>query len=225
MQKIIVAIDGFASTGKSSHAKRLAKNLDYKYIDTGAMYRAVTYFAIQQCNYNSINKKQLISSLDKIKIHFENNSSDQKTFLNDINVSKEIRQIDVNSQVSNVAQIKEVREFLVGHQQALGQEKGIIMDGRDIGTIVFPNAECKFFLTATSKVRAKRRHIEQLKKGYNESYESVLASIKKRDKLDINRKFSPLIKSEEALEIDVSELSLDEVYEMIWGYVSKKLVK
>ena len=96
MQKIIVAIDGFASTGKSSHAKRLAKNLDYKYIDTGAMYRAVTYFAIQQCNYNSINKKQLISSLDKIKIHFENNSSDQKTFLNDINVSKEIRQIDVN---------------------------------------------------------------------------------------------------------------------------------
>tara|TARA_S200000501_G_C20701346_1_gene689655 strand:- start:122 stop:799 length:678 start_codon:yes stop_codon:yes gene_type:complete len=225
MQKIIVAIDGFASTGKSSHAKRLAKNLDYIYIDTGAMYRAVTYFAIQKCNYNSINKKQLISSLENIKIHFENNSSDQKTFLNDINVSKEIRQIDVNSRVSNVAQIKEVREFLVRHQQALGEKKGIIMDGRDIGTVVFPNAECKFFLTATSKVRAKRRHIEQLKKGYNESYESVLAGINKRDKLDITRKSSPLIKSEEALEIDVSELSLDEVYEIIWGYVSKKLIK
>ncbi len=223
MQKIIVAIDGFASTGKSSLAKRLAKSLNYTYIDTGAMYRAITYFYLQQFNTNFINKKELISSLANIKIHFEDNLLGQKTFLNNVNISEEIRQNHVNSEVSNIAKIKEVRTFLVKQQQVLGKDKGIIMDGRDIGTVVFPNAECKFFLTATPQVRAKRRYLEQLKKDSSESYESVLANINKRDRIDRSRYTSPLTKAEDAYEIDVTELSLGEVYEIIWSYVSRKL--
>ena len=223
MQKIIVAIDGFAATGKSSLAKRLAKALGYTYIDTGAMYRAITYFNLNISNNYLINKKKLISSLDNIKIHFEDNFLGQKTFLNDVNISKEIRQNDVNSVVSYIAKIKEVRTFLVKQQQALGENKGVIMDGRDIGTVVFPNAECKFFLTANSQVRAERRLHEQLKTNLSESYESVLANINKRDSIDRSRKFSPLNKAEDAYEIDVSDLSLEEVYNIMWDYVSRKL--
>ena len=225
MQKIIVAVDGFASTGKSSQAKRLAETLDYTYIDSGAMYRAVTYFAIQQGLLGVINEKKLIALLDQIKIHFKNTTSGLKTFLNKVNISKEIRQTEVTLEVSRIAKIEEVRVLLVKQQQSFGVTKGIVMDGRDIGSLVFPNAECKFFLTATPKVRARRRYFEQLEKGNIESYESVLANINERDQLDSIRKISPLKKSDDAIEIDVSELSLDEVYDLLWVYVSKKLAK
>ena len=225
MQKIIVAVDGFASTGKSSQAKRLAETLDYTYIDSGAMYRAVTYFAIQQGLLGVINEKKLIASLDQIKIHFKKTTSGLKTFLNKVNISKEIRQTEVTLEVSRIAKIEEVRVFLVKQQQSFGVTKGIVMDGRDIGSLVFPNAECKFFLTATPEVRARRRYFEQLEKGNIESYESVLANINERDQLDSTRKVSPLKKADDAIEIDVSELSLDEVYDLLWVYVSKKLAK
>jgi len=151
MQKIIVAIDGFASTGKSSLAKLLAETLDYTYIDTGAMYRAVTYFALQQELHGSINLERLIVNLDQIEIHFEYTYLGQQTFLNGVNVSKEIRLSEVTSKVSKIAKISEVRSFLVSQQQKLGADKGIIMDGRDIGTVVFPQAECKFFFKSFTR--------------------------------------------------------------------------
>ncbi|MBL6662307.1 MAG: (d)CMP kinase, partial [Flavobacteriaceae bacterium] len=146
MQKIIVAIDGYAATGKSSQAKRLAKTLGYTYIDTGAMYRAVTYFALQQEPKGTLNLELLVAALDTIQIDFKNTDLGQQTFLNQKDVSQAIREPEVTSQVSEVARIPEVRAFLVEQQRALGKNKGIVMDGRDIGTVVFPDAECKFFL-------------------------------------------------------------------------------
>lgn len=225
MQKMIIAIDGYAATGKSSLAKRLAKTLQFKYIDTGAMYRAITYFALQQEPKGSVHEKQLIAALDQIKLHFELTTSGQEVSLNGVNINKEIRQSDVTSEVSNVAKIPEVRAVLVAQQQAMGIEKGIIMDGRDIGTVVFPNAECKFFLTATPEVRAKRRHLEQMDQGIHESYEDVLDNIQTRDLIDSTRETAPLRKASDAIEIDVSEMTLEEVYQKIWSYILKKQSK
>ncbi len=223
MQKIIVAIDGFAATGKSSLAKRLAETLDYKYIDTGAMYRAVTYFALQQEPIGYIDQDRLIATLNQIKIHFEYSRSGLQTYLNGVNVSKEIRLSEVNVEVSKVAKTSEVRALLISQQQKIGVNKGIIMDGRDIGTVVFPEAECKFFLKASPLVRAKRRHLEQIDAGNNESLESILSSIKERDQLDSTRKVSPLTKADDAVEIDVSEMNLDEVYQQLWEHITKKV--
>lgn len=223
MQKIIVAIDGFASTGKSSLAKLLAENLDYTYIDTGAMYRAVTYFALHQEPHGSINQERLIVNLDQIEIHFEYTHLGQQTFLNGVDVSKEIRLSEVTSKVSKIAKISEVRSFLVSQQQKLGADKGIIMDGRDIGTVVFPQAECKFFLKASPEIRAKRRQLEQLDTGNEETLASVLASIKERDLIDSTRIASPLVKAEDAIEIDVSKKSLEEVYQQLREHITKKI--
>ena len=224
MQKIIVAIDGFASTGKSSLAKRLAETLNYTYIDSGAMYRAVTYFAIQKGHRGHIDKEKLIAQLDQIEIYFNYSKSGHQTFLNGLNISKEIRLSEVTEKVSKVSKIIEVRELLVTQQQKLGAKKGIIMDGRDIGTVVFPKAECKFFLKASPEIRAKRRQLEQIKAGNNESFASVLSNLKERDLMDSTRKFSPLTKADDAIEIDVSEMSLEEVYQQLLEHISKKII-
>ena len=223
MQKIIVAIDGFASTGKSSLAKRLAKTLNYTYIDSGAMYRAVTYFAIQKGHQGYINQEKLIAQLDQIEIYFKYSKSGHQTFLNGLNISKEIRLSEVTEQVSKVSKILEVRAILVTQQQKLGVDKGIIMDGRDIGTVVFPEAECKFFLKALPEIRAKRRQLEQIEIGNEESLASVLASIKERDLTDSTRIASPLVKADDAIEIEVSEKSLEEVYQQLHEHIIKTI--
>jgi len=222
MGKIIIAIDGFAATGKSSQAKRLASALGYTYIDTGAMYRAITLFALRQQPEGSIDPVVLTKSLKNITITFQSKGSEQYTFLNDENVTEAIRSTQVTERVSNIAKIPEVRSFLVAQQKALGVKKGIVMDGRDIGTVVFPEAECKFFMTATPEVRAQRRHLEQLEKGIKEDFGEVLESIKLRDHLDSTRTVSPLTKADDAIEIDVSSLSIDEVYKKMWSQIQTK---
>jgi len=221
MKKIIIAIDGFAATGKSTVAKKIAAALGYIYIDTGAMYRAVTYFGQKQSTEESIDILQLIEALPQIKIHFENTAQGQLTFLNDENISTEIRESKVNNAVSDVASLEEVRNFLISQQRSLGKNKGIVMDGRDIGTVVFPEAECKFFLTASPEIRAQRRHKEQLEAGNLESYEAVLSNVKARDHQDSTRKINPLRKADSALEIDFSSLSIEEVYQSMSKQISR----
>jgi len=223
MGKIIIAIDGYAATGKSSQAKLLAATLGYTYIDTGAMYRAVTLFALRQQPQGEVEPERLIESLQNITITFQSKDSEQLTFLNGENVTDAIRSTQVTEHVSSIAKIPEVRSFLVAQQKALGQKKGIVMDGRDIGTVVFPNAECKFFLTASPEVRAQRRHLEQVEKGIKEDFEDVLDNITSRDILDSTRTVSPLKKASDAIEIDVSTLSIKEVYGKLWSHIKDKI--
>lgn len=223
MGKIIIAIDGYAATGKSSQAKLLAATLGYTYIDTGAMYRAVTLFALRQQPQGEVEPERLIESLQNITITFQSKDSEQLTFLNGENVTDAIRSTQVTEHVSSIAKIPEVRSFLVAQQKALGQKKGIVMDGRDIGTVVFPNAECKFFLTASPEVRAQRRHLEQVEKGIKEDFEDVLENISTRDLLDSTRAVSPLKKASDAIEIDVSTLSIKEVYGKLWSHIKDKI--
>jgi len=219
MKKIIIAIDGFAATGKSTVAKKIANSLGYVYIDTGAMYRSVTYFGQKQNDGEGIDVMQLVDSLSQLKIHFENSEQGQQTFLNDENVTVKIREAKVNNAVSDIASVKEIRDFLVTQQRQLGKDKGIVMDGRDIGTVVFPEAESKFFLTASPEIRAKRRHKEQLEAGNLEPYEAVLENVKARDHQDSTRLINPLRKAESAVEIEVSNLSIDEVYEQMMNQI------
>ncbi len=223
MGKIIIAIDGYAATGKSSQAKLLAATLGYTYIDTGAMYRAVTLFALRQQPQGEVETERLIESLQNITITFQSKDSEQLTFLNGENVTDAIRSTQVTEHVSSIAKIPEVRSFLVAQQKALGQKKEIVMDGRDIGTVVFPNAECKFFLTASPEVRAQRRHLEQVEKGIKEDFEDVLDNITSRDLLDSTRAVSPLKKASDAIEIDVSTLSIKEVYGKLWSHIKDKI--
>jgi len=223
MGKIIIAIDGYAATGKSSQAKLLAATLGYTYIDTGAMYRAVTLFALRQQPQGEVEPERLIESLQNITITFQSKDSEKLTFLNGENVTDAIRSTQVTEHVSSIAKIPEVRSFLVAQQKALGQKKGIVMDGRDIGTVVFPNAECKFFLTASPEVRAQRRHLEQVEKGIKEDFEDVLDNITSRDLLDSTRAVSPLKKASDAIEIDVSTLSIKEVYGKLWSHIKDKI--
>ncbi|MDO7576775.1 MAG: (d)CMP kinase, partial [Flavobacteriaceae bacterium] len=219
MKKIIIAIDGFAATGKSTVAKKIANSLGYVYIDTGAMYRSVTYFGQKQNDGEGIDVMQLVDSLSQLKIHFENSEQGQQTFLNDENVTVKIREAKVNNAVSDIASVKEIRDFLVTQQRQMGKDKGIVMDGRDIGTVVFPEAESKFFLTASPEIRAKRRHKEQLEAGNLEPYEAVLENVKARDHQDSTRLINPLRKAESAVEIEVSNLSIDEVYEQMMNQI------
>jgi cytidylate kinase len=223
MGKIIIAIDGYAATGKSSQAKLLAATLGYTYIDTGAMYRAVTLFALRQQPQGEVETERLIESLQNITITFQSKDSEQLTFLDGENVTDAIRSTQVTEHVSSIAKIPEVRSFLVAQQKALGQKKEIVMDGRDIGTVVFPNAECKFFLTASPEVRAQRRHLEQVEKGIKEDFEDVLDNITSRDVLDSTRAVSPLKKASDAIEIDVSTLSIKEVYGKLWSHIKDKI--
>ena len=222
MNKLIIAIDGLAATGKSTQAKRLSKAFGFIYVDTGAMYRAVTLFGFNQFPKGSVDLSLLNDSLDQILIHFEEVEGKQQTFLNGKNVTKAIRAAEVNKWVSQVASQEAVRTFLTKQQQLIGADRGVVMDGRDIGTVVFPDAQCKFFLTATPEVRAKRRYQEQLEAGLSGTFDEVLNNVKTRDKQDQTRTIAPLQKAQDAIEIDVSNLSIDEVFEILHTAVLKK---
>ena len=219
MKKITIAIDGFSSTGKSTLAKQLAKELEYVYVDTGAMYRAVAYFAMHHefIGADFFDKAALIESLPKIQLEFRYNADlgFAEMYLNGENVEKPIRTIEVSSFVSKVAEVSEVRAKLVEQQQEMGTNKAIVMDGRDIGTVVFPNAELKIFMTASAETRAQRRFDELQQKGDNVSYEDVLKNVVERDYIDTHREDSPLIIADDAIEIDNSYLSKEEQFNAV----------
>ncbi|SFZ91969.1 cytidylate kinase [Flaviramulus basaltis] len=219
MNKITIAIDGFSSTGKSTVAKQLAKHLGYVYVDTGAMYRAVTFYAMQNGLINKIdfNAEALIYQLSNIEISFKFNESlgFAEVYLNDVNIENEIRTLEVSGYVSQVATISEVRHKLVEQQQKMGKDKGVVMDGRDIGTVVFPDAELKLFMTASADTRAERRYQELIERGDDVDYDAVLNNVKERDFIDSNREDSPLVKADDAIEIDNSNMTLDEQFNKI----------
>ncbi len=223
-KKIIIAIDGHSSTGKSTVARRLAKELEYVYVDTGAMYRSVTLYAMRKdlIDKDHFDSHTLIQMLPEIQIRFEINkdSGRNEVVLNGENVEREIRSLEVSSFVSQVAAISEVRAKLVEQQQEMGEEKGIVMDGRDIGTVVFPNAELKLFMTATAKDRAERRYKELVDRGDKVTYEEVLKNVVDRDHIDSTRKDSPLKKAEDAIVIDNSNLTLEGQFEKIFEIVN-----
>ena len=225
MKKITIAIDGFSSTGKSTLAKQLAKELGYVYVDTGAMYRAVAYFAMQHnlVSENHLDAAGLIAELPNINLRFQFNPTlgFAEMYLNNENIENQIRTIEVSRMVSKVAEISEVRAKLVEQQQAMGNEKAIVMDGRDIGTVVFPDAELKLFMTASAKTRAQRRFEELAEKGQNITFEDVLQNVEERDYIDTNRADSPLVKAVDAVEIDNSSLSKKEQFEMVLKLVNK----
>lgn len=225
MQKITIAIDGFSSTGKSTVAKQLAKHLGYIYVDTGAMYRAVTLFTMQNgfIDKEHFNINALVEKLRNITISFKFNKDlgFAEVYLNGVNVEKEIRTLEVSSFVSKVAAIPEVRYQLVKQQQQMGKDKGVVMDGRDIGTVVFPYAELKLFMIASAEKRATRRFNELIERGDNVKYEDVLRNVQERDYIDSNREDSPLRKAEDAIEIDNSDLSLEEQFNKVLQLVEK----
>tara|TARA_B110000977_G_scaffold201685_1_gene297760 strand:+ start:3470 stop:4153 length:684 start_codon:yes stop_codon:yes gene_type:complete len=213
MTKIIIAIDGYSSTGKSTLAKSLAKKLSYKYIDTGAMYRVVTFFAIQNGFIvdDKVNSSGLISNLKQVDISFQLNAEGKsEACLHAVSVEKEIRGMQVSSYVSKVSAIPEVRELLVAQQQLMGKSKGVVMDGRDIGSVVFPQAELKLFMTASEEVRVQRRLDELIESGANVSFDEVKNNLSERDYLDTHRAVSPLINTKDALVLDNSFMSREE---------------
>lgn len=219
MKKITIAIDGFSSCGKSTMAKDLAKEIGYIYIDSGAMYRAITLYCIENSlfsNDGNINTEELKKQIDNIQISFRLNpkTSVPETYLNGVNIESKIRTMDVSSRVSLVAALGFVREALVRQQQDIGKNKGIVMDGRDIGTVVFPDAELKIFVTASSEIRAKRRYDELTAKGQTVSYEDILRNVEERDRIDQAREVSPLRKAEDAIILDNSNMSIKE--QKIW---------
>ncbi len=225
MNNITIAIDGFSSTGKSTLAKQLAKHLGYVYVDSGAMYRAVTYFAMQNklVSEDYLDKEGLIKKLPEIKLHFQFNSDlgFAEMFLNDVNIENQIRTIEVSRLVSKIAEISEVRAKLVEQQQAMGKNRAVVMDGRDIGTVVFPDAELKLFMTASAHTRAKRRHDELIEKGQHVSYEDVLQNVQERDYIDTHRDDSPLVKAHDAIEIDNSTLTKKEQFDLVLDLIYK----
>ncbi|HCF04194.1 (d)CMP kinase [Flavobacterium sp.] len=218
-KQITIAIDGFSSTGKSTLAKQLAQQLGYIYVDTGAMYRAVAYFAMQNqlISVDSFNKVDLVNQLKNIVLEFKFNSElgFAEMYLNGTNVEKAIRTIEVSGYVSKVAEISEVRAKLVEQQQEMGKNKGIVMDGRDIGTVVFPDAELKIFMTASAATRAQRRFDELVQKGDSVSYDEVLKNVEERDYIDTHRDDSPLVMAEDAVEIDNSHLTREEQFQAV----------
>ena len=227
MGKIIIAIDGYSSCGKSTMAKQMAKELGYIYVDTGAMYRAVTLFALRNGFFKTgeLNQTALINSLKDVKVTFRHNAelNISETCLNNENVEQEIRGIEVSNHVSKVAQVKEVRAKMIDLQREMGKEKGLIMDGRDIGSVVFPNAELKIFMTADYEIRAKRRFEELKAKGVETSYEDVLENINSRDMADTSRAENPLIKADDAVVIDNSNISQKEQLALALNYANAKI--
>ena len=223
-KKITIAIDGFSSTGKSTLAKQLAKHLGYVYVDTGAMYRAVAYFAMKKefINIDHFDKLSLVNSLPNIKLHFQFNPElgFAEMYLNNENIEKQIRTIQVSNFVSKVAEVSEVRAKLVEQQQEMGRNKGIVMDGRDIASVVFPNAELKIFMTASAQTRAQRRFDELKQKGDLVTFDEVLKNVEERDYIDTHREDSPLVKDKNAIEIDNSFLSREEQYEKVLNLVT-----
>ena len=220
MKKIIIAIDGFSSCGKSTMAKDLAREIGYIYIDTGAMYRAVTLYCIEHHLFNadgSIREEELKSRMNDIRISFRLDAETQRpvTVLNGMEVESRIRTMEVSSHVSPVATLGFVREALVRQQQAMGKEKGIVMDGRDIGSVVFPEAELKIFVTASAEIRAQRRYDELKAKGEEASFEEILHNVEERDRIDQTRKVSPLRKADDAILLDNSHMSIAEQKEWL----------
>ena len=217
--KITIAIDGFSSTGKSTVAKELAKALGYVYVDTGAMYRAVTLFALRNkfISEDNFDKDGLIGKLPMVDLKFRVNEKlgFAEIFLNGENVEEEIRRMEVSGFVSKIATVSEVRKKLVAEQQAMGKEKGVVMDGRDIGTVVFPDAELKIFMTASPEERAGRRFKELEGRGEDVTYEQILTNVVDRDHLDTTREDSPLVIADDAIEIDNSYLSLEEQFKVV----------
>lgn len=218
----IIAIDGFSSTGKSSISKVIAEKLDLIHIDTGAMYRAITLFALRNCKKeNTIDIDELVSRLDEITLEFRQENGVLQIYLNDENVSREIRETYVSDKVSEVAKQPEVRALLVKLQREIGKKNGVVMDGRDIGTVVFPDADYKFFLTASAEERARRRTLELQSMGIEANYEEVKQNLIERDKVDSEREFSPLKQAKDAILIDNTELNKEETIDLILSYIKK----
>ena len=215
MSKIIIAIDGHSSCGKSTMAKALAQQVGYIYVDSGAMYRAVTLFALRHQFFNadgSVKAEDLQSRMSEVKVHFKLDPATNLpvTYLNEERVEDEIRTLEVSQHVSPIAALPCVREAMTAAQQAMGEEKGIVMDGRDIGTAVFPHAELKIFVTASAEVRAQRRFDELQAKGLPASYEDILKNVQERDYIDSHREVSPLRQAEDALVLDNSHLTREQ---------------
>ena len=226
-RKITIAIDGFSSTGKSTVARQLAKELGYVYVDTGAMYRAVTLYMMRKVfvSEGNFDKEAIVRHLPFISLHFE---FDEELgyghmFLNDENVEKEIRYMEVSQNVSKVSAIPEVRKMLVEQQQEMGKNKGVVMDGRDIGTVVFPDAELKLFMTASTETRAQRRYDELVGRGDEVDFEEVLQNVKDRDYMDSTREDSPLIMADDAIEFNNSDLTLKEQFEKVLKIAKDKI--
>ena len=223
-KKIIITIDGWSSCGKSTLAKQLAKTLGYVYVDSGAMYRAVTLYFLRN-HIDWTDRKEVIAALKSINLEFVYNSKNQvsEMFLNGENVEYVIRDLVVAEKVSDVAAIKEVREFAVAQQQKMGAKKGIVMDGRDIGTVVFPKAELKIFMTADNAIRVGRRFKELFDKNPNISIEEVKANLEMRDYIDSHREVSPLRKAKDALELDNTNLTEEQQFEKALEWAEKKI--
>ena len=217
----MIAIDGFSSTGKSSISKIIAEKLNIVHLDTGALYRGITWFALQNClnEDETINLQQLFNSFPLIELEFKNENGELVLFLNHINISKEIRSNEVSDSVSLIAKQKEVRDFLLQSQRNLAEKGGIIMDGRDIGTIVLPNADFKFFLTASIEERTKRRYQELLSLGIDADEKQVRENLIARDKIDSEREIAPLKQADDAIVIDNTKLTKKETIESILSYL------
>ena len=225
-KKITIAVDGFSSCGKSTLAKQLAAKLGYVYIDTGAMYRAVTLYALRNNMVvdEELDTQQLISKLGDINIRFELNANGEpQTFLNGTNVEREIRRIYVSQWVSPVAAVPEVRHVMVAQQQKMGEAKGVVMDGRDIGTTVFPNAELKIFVTADVDVRAQRRYDEMLSKGEAADMAEVKQNLQERDRIDQSRSESPLRKADDAVVLDNSHITREEQLQIAYDWAMERI--
>ena len=226
-KRITVAIDGFSSTGKITIAKQLASKLGYVYVDSGAMYRAMTLFSMQK-GYISSSQfcvQDLIDNLGNASLKFIYNESlgYAEMYLNDVNVEKSIRSLEVSNLVSKVSAIPEVRRKLVAIQKEIGKNKAVVMDGRDIGSVVFTDAELKIFMTSSAETRAQRRYDELIEKGEKVSYQDVFTNVVERDRVDTSRKDSPLVKADGAIEIDNSQLSKEKQFEIILKLVEEKL--
>ncbi|MFN3772232.1 (d)CMP kinase [Cloacibacterium normanense] len=222
-KKPVIAIDGFSSTGKSSISKKIAKKLDLIHIDTGALYRGITFFALENClnDQQEIDIKSLFSKLNEIHLEFRPNHQVLELYLNGKNINKEIRELRVSNNVSIVAKQPEIRDFLLDFQRNLAQKGGVIMDGRDIGTVILPNADYKFFITASPEERAKRRHLELQHSGVDISREEVYENLKTRDKIDSERAVAPLKKADDAILIDNTLLNKEETIALILSHISK----
>ena len=228
MKKITIAIDGFSSCGKSTMAKDLAKKLGYVYVDTGAMYRAVTLYAMRNGLFNadgSVKTADLERQMNKINITFKLNKTAERpdTYLNNELVENDIRTLEVSNHVSQIAAVPFIREAMVAQQQRMGKDKGVVMDGRDIGTTVFPEAELKVFVTASAEVRAQRRYDELKEKGMPADFNDILKNVQERDYIDSHREVSPLRKAPDAIELDNSHMTIDEQSAWLMELVKQKI--
>jgi cytidylate kinase len=222
-KKPVIAIDGFSSTGKSSISRKIAKKLDLIHIDTGALYRGVTFFALENClnDQQEIDIKSLFSKLNDIHLEFRPNHQVLELYLNGKNINKEIRELRVSNNVSIVAKQPEIRDFLLDFQRNLATKGGVIMDGRDIGTVILPNADFKFFVTASPVERARRRHLQLQNAGTEASYEEVFQNLITRDKIDSERDVAPLKQADDAILIDNTFLNKEETIALILSYIEK----